>query len=525
MENLGLLIGVGAGALVFGAIAMNVFRNLLDEKRRYNASREAERIVAKAEREAVKIERDANRRAEQLEDKIRKSTERDIERKMQSLDRTESQYKDKEKALDRKLKQKEQEYQDKLRKVRAREEKLDLAEKKSEEQEQKLQSLLSDYRAKLESVSNYSAEEAKKEILEIVKRESEIDAAKLALKIEEEAKSNAERNAKKIISQAISRYSGEYVVERSTSVVELPSEDVKGKIIGKEGRNIRALEMSCGVDVIIDESPDAVLISGFDPVRRELAKRTLEKLIEDGRIHPSRIEEVLNKEKKSLFKSIQADGEKACHELDITGVNPEILKLIGSLKYRTSYTQNNYTHSIEVGFIAGMIADQLGLDVKAARRADLLHDIGKALDHSVAGSHAVIGADFAKRYGESELVVHAIRAHHEDEKPSHPLAWVVQAADALSSARPGARKQTNETFVNRVEELESVANSFDGVIRSFALQAGREIRVFVEGSKINDQQSVVLSRDIARKIEKEMTYPGQIKVAVIREIRAVDHAR
>ncbi|MCB0349124.1 MAG: ribonuclease Y, partial [Bdellovibrionales bacterium] len=291
------------------------------------------------------------------------------------------------------------------------------------------------------------------------------------------------------------------------------------------GRNIRALEMACGVDLIVDETPEAVVISGFDPVRRELARRTLEKLIEDGRIHPSRIEEVLHKEKKDLFKSIQVDGEKACFDLGVADVNPEILKLIGSLKYRTSYTQNNYTHSIEVGFIAGMMAAELGADVKAARRAGLMHDLGKALDHSVAGSHAVIGADFAKRYGENELVCHAIRAHHEDEKPNHVIAHLAQASDALSSARPGARRQQMESYVNRLEELESVANSFDGVIRSFALQAGREIRVIVEGSKVNDTSAVILSRDIARKIEKEMTYPGQIKVTVIREIRAVDHAR
>jgi ribonuclease Y len=279
------------------------------------------------------------------------------------------------------------------------------------------------------------------------------------------------------------------------------------------------------MDLIIDDTPEAVIISGFDPVRREIARQTLETLMGDGRIHPARIEEVVDKAKSTLMKSIKEDGDKAMFDLGIHGVNAEIVKLIGSLKYRTSYTQNNYSHSIEVGFLCGMMAAELGLNTKVARRAGALHDIGKALDHSIEGGHAVIGADFAKKYGEPADVVHAIKAHHDDEKPNSVLAELVKAADALSGARPGARREMMETYVSRLEELETIGNSFDGVIRTFAIQAGREIRVLVESEKVTDEQSIMLSRDIARKIEKELTYPGQIKVTVIRETRAVELAR
>jgi ribonuclease Y len=347
----------------------------------------------------------------------------------------------------------------------------------------------------------------------------------MVITVEEEAKAQAEQKAKRIIGMAISRFAGEYSAEKTISVIPLKDAELKGKIIGKEGRNIRAIEGLCGVDLILDETPEAVVISGFDPVRREVARRSLETLMVDGRIHPGRIEEVIDKTKKELFKSIKADGEKACMDLGLTGINAEIHKTLGSLKYRTSYAQNNYGHSIEVGMLAGLMAAEMGADVKAARRAGLFHDLGKAMDHSIEGSHAVIGADFAKRYGEPEMVCHAIRSHHEDEKPRTLLAYIVQAADALSSARPGARKSMMENYIQRLEDLESIANSFEGVERTFAIQAGREIRVIVDSSRVTDEQSVMLSRDIARKIEKEMKYPGQIKISVVRETRAVEHAR
>jgi ribonuclease Y len=300
---------------------------------------------------------------------------------------------------------------------------------------------------------------------------------------------------------------------------------MKGKIIGREGRNIRALEAACGVDLIVDETPEAVVISGFDPVRREVARRALEKLMEDGRVHPARIEEVIDKQKKELFKAMKEDGDKACYELGLHGVHPELIKTLGSLKYRQTLAQNIYAHSMEVAFFAGMMATEIGVDIKKARRAGLLHDIGKGLDHSVEGSHAVIGAEYAKKHGESAEICHAIRAHHDDEKPQSALAFLVQAANALSNARPGARRQSMDSYVRRLEDMESIGNSFDGVVRTFAIQAGKELRVLVESSRVTDEQASMLSYDIARKIERELSYPGQVKVNVVRETRVVEHAR
>ncbi len=324
---------------------------------------------------------------------------------------------------------------------------------------------------------------------------------------------------------AIQRYAGEYVAERTVSVVPLPSDEMKGRIIGREGRNIRALEAATGIDLIIDDTPEAVILSGFNPLRREVARLALEKLLADGRIHPGRIEEVVAKSEEEVEKSIKEAGEQAAFDLGVHGIHPEVLKLIGRLKYRTSYTQNVYLHSLEVAFLCGIMAAELGINVKQAKRAGLLHDLGKAVDHEVEGSHAVIGAELARKYGESPKIVHAIMAHHEDEKPNSVLAILVQAADALSGARPGARREMMETYVKRLEDLERIATSFGGVTNSFAIQAGREIRVMVASDQVTDETAVVMARDIAKKIEAEMTYPGQIKVNVIRETRAVEFAR
>jgi len=324
---------------------------------------------------------------------------------------------------------------------------------------------------------------------------------------------------------AIQRYAGEYVAERTVSVVALPSDEMKGRIIGREGRNIRALEAATGIDLIIDDTPEAVILSGFNPVRREVAKIALEKLIADGRIHPGRIEEVVAKAEAEVEQAIKEAGDQAAFDLGVHGIHPEILKLIGRLRYRTSYSQNVYMHSLEVAFLCGIMAAELGVNVKQAKRAGLLHDLGKAVDHEVEGSHAVIGAEIARKYGETPKIVHAIMAHHEDEKPNSILAVLVQAADALSGARPGARREMMETYVKRLEDLERIATSFNGVTNSFAIQAGREIRVMVSSELVNDDQAVVLAKDVAKKIEAEMTYPGQIKVHVIRETRAVEYAR
>lgn len=351
------------------------------------------------------------------------------------------------------------------------------------------------------------------------------ESAKQIKLIEEETRDEADKKAKKIIATAIQRYAGDYVSEATVSVVHLPTDEMKGRIIGREGRNIRALEAATGMDLIIDDTPEAVIISGFNPIRREVARISIEKLIADGRIHPARIEEIVAKTTEELDLAIKEAGERATFELGIHGLHHEVIKFLGRLKYRTSYSQNQLQHSIEVGFLAGAMAAELGMNPRHAKRAGLLHDIGKAIDHEVEGSHAMIGADLLKKYGESPKIIHAVRSHHEEEKPETVLAILVQAADALSGARPGARREMLETYVKRLEELERISRSFQGVEKAFAIQAGREIRVIVENSRVSDDDAVLLSKDIATKIEKELTYPGQIKVTVIRETRAVEYAK
>ncbi len=359
----------------------------------------------------------------------------------------------------------------------------------------------------------------------MMESEARHDGAKRIKQIEDEARETADKKAKEILALAVQRYAGDYVAEKAVSVVPLPSDEMKGRIIGREGRNIRAIEAATGIDLIIDDTPEAVIISGFNPVRREVARISLERLIADGRIHPARIEEVVNKAILDVDTSIREAGEQATFDVGVHGIHPELIKLVGRLKYRTSYGQNVLQHSIEVAFLCGIMAAELGMNIKQAKRAGLLHDIGKAVDHEIEGSHAVTGADLARKYGEVPKVVHALAAHHEDEKPSTILAVLVQAADALSGARPGARREMLETYVKRLEDLERIGTSFKGVTSCFAIQAGREIRVMVQSDKVSDVDSHVLAKDIARKIEDEMTYPGQIKINVIRETRAVEYAK
>jgi ribonuclease Y len=355
--------------------------------------------------------------------------------------------------------------------------------------------------------------------------EARHEAAKRIKQIEDEARAEAEKKAVEIIAQAVQRYAGDYATERTVSVVNLPGEEMKGRIIGREGRNIRAIEAVTGVDLIIDDTPEAVIISSFDPVRREVARQTLTRLIADGRIHPARIEEVVERVQTEIEQGIKEAGEKAIFDLDLHGMHPELIRLVGKLKYRTSYTQNIYEHSIEVAFICGMMAAELNLPLKPARRAGLLHDIGKAVDHEVEGSHAAIGADLARRYGETPEIVHAIEAHHGEVECTQVLDVLVQAADALSGARPGARKEMLDAYIKRLEALEAIGNAFNGVENTYAIQAGREVRVMVKNEQVNDEEAVMLSQDIARRIERELTYPGQIKVTVIRETRAVGYAK
>jgi ribonuclease Y len=377
----------------------------------------------------------------------------------------------------------------------------------------------------LERIAGISAEEAKQILVNSMEMEAKHDAAKMIRRIENEARSEADRKSQEILALAVKRYSGDYAAEKIVSVVNLPNEEMKGRIIGREGRNIRAIEAATGIDLIIDDTPEAVILSGFNPVRRQVAKVSLERLIDDGRIHPARIEEVVSKANKEIEASIKEAGEQATFDVGVHGISHELVKLIGRLKYRSSYAQNVLQHSMEVSFLCGVMAAELGLNVKQAKRAGLLHDIGKAVDHEVEGPHAVIGADLARRHGEATQVIHAIAAHHEDVQPESVLAVLVQAADTLSGARPGARQEMLESYVKRLEKLEEIATSFYGVNKSFAIQAGREIRIMVEGKIIDDDQAYMLCNDIAKKIEKELTYPGQIKVTVIRETRAVGYAK
>ncbi len=487
--------------------------------------KQAEELAAKvlddARREADTITKEAELTAKDVALEAKEAAENDLKEKKKELVGQERRIQQKEENLDKKaalFDQKEMEF---LKKEQANSQREQALAKKEEEFDRSI----AEQRARLEQISGMTAEEAKNSLMEAMESEARHDAAKRIKAIEDETRETADKKSKEIIASAIQRYAGEYVSEKCVSVVPLPSDEMKGRIIGREGRNIRALEAATGIDLIIDDTPEAVILSGFNPVRREVARLSLEKLLADGRIHPGRIEEVVSKSEEEVEKAIKEAGEQAAFDLGVHGINPEILKLIGRLKYRTSYTQNVYQHSLEVAFLCGIMAAELGINVKQAKRAGLLHDLGKAVDHEVEGSHAVIGADLARKYGESPKIVHAIAAHHEDEKPTTILAVLVQAADALSGARPGARREMMETYVKRLEDLERIATSFQGVQTSFAIQAGREIRVMVSSEQVSDEQSVLLARDIAKKIESEMTYPGMIKVNVIRETRATEYAR
>lgn len=380
-------------------------------------------------------------------------------------------------------------------------------------------------RVQLEQVAGMSREEAKKNLIEEMIEETRHESAKRIRAVEDQAKEEADQRAKKIITLAIERLAGDFVTERTVSAVPLPSDDMKGRIIGREGRNIRALEAATGIDLIVDDTPESVIISGHNPIRREIARMSLEKLIADGRIHPGRIEEVVRKSEQDLDENIREAGQKAILDVGVHGIHPELVKLLGRLKFRYSYAQNVLLHSIEASFICGVMAAEMGLNEKQAKRAALLHDIGKAVDHEVEGSHAIIGAELARKYGESPKIVNAIAAHHEEVKAETILAPLVDAADAISGARPGARREMLETYVRRLDELERITNSFKGVEKSYAVQAGREIRIMVQSNIVSDEQASLMTREIARKIESEMTYPGQIKVTVIREVRNVDYAR
>jgi ribonuclease Y len=440
--------------------------------------------------------------------------------------------KNKEAQLDRRLKEVDDQFKLKLEEnerfiaqLKDREEKIAISENRVKDLERKSETHIGELKQKLESVAAMTAEDARRQLISALEDEAKVEASKKIALIEEETQKEADKRARRIISTALSRFASEYTSERTVSVLALPSDEMKGKIIGREGRNIRTLEAMCGVDLIVDDTPEAVVISGFDPVRRELAKRTIEKLMEDGRVHPARIEEVVEKQKAEITKSIKEEGDRVVVELGIPNMHPELIKLLGGLKYRSTHVQNVLNHSLEVAYISGLLAGEMGMNVKQARRAGILHEIGRAIEHTAEGSYAIVGGEWAKKYGESEEICHAIRAHQDDEKPTTALAWIVHAANILSASRPGARRPHMDSYIHRLEDLESISNSFDGVLKTFALQAGREVRVMVESSKVTDDQSVMLARDIARKIEREMPQSGQVKVTVVRESRSVEHAR
>jgi ribonuclease Y len=397
--------------------------------------------------------------------------------------------------------------------------------KRAKEKEKEAEGLVQKQLRKLEEIAGLSSVEAKEVLLKKVEDETRIECARIIRQVEEEAHAECDKRSKEIIATAVGRYAADFIAERTVSVVNLPNEEMKGRIIGREGRNIRAIEAATGIDLIIDDTPEAVILSGYNSIRREVARISLERLINDGRIHPARIEEVVKKVAQEMEEAIVEYGQQASFDVGVHGINPELIKLLGKLKYRTSFAQNVYQHSIEVAFLAGIMASELGLNPKKAKRAGLLHDLGKALDHEVEGAHAIIGADIARRYGESPLIVNAIAAHHGDEEPRSTIAVLVQAADTLSAARPGARREMLENYVKRLEDLERIADSFKEVSKSFAIQAGREIRIIVENSNIADDGLALLARDIRKKIEKDLSYPGQIKIVVIREARAVEYAR
>ncbi len=523
MEPLMLILVVLAFvvALVIGLVAGYFINRSATSKKSADAESQSQKIVEDAKNKAQSLVKDAELQVKERTLQLQEQTEKELKEGRKELDNFEKRLAVKEDNLDRKasvLDEKEVE-------VTARERIVVVRDAALGQQEKKYEAMVQEWQSKLERVAAMSQEEAKQHLIHSMESEAKHEAARMIREITEAAKKTADNDAKKIISLAIQRYAGEYVAERTVSVVNLPNDDMKGRIIGREGRNIRALEAATGVDFIVDDTPETVVLSCHNPVRREVARISLERLISDGRIHPGRIEEIVVKVTAEVDQDMQQAGEQATFDMGVHGIHPDLVKLIGRLKFRTSYAQNILQHAIEVGFIAGVMAAELGQNVKIAKRAGLLHDIGKAVDHEVEGSHAIIGMDLARKYGEAPEIVHAIGAHHEEVKQASVLDAIVQAADALSGARPGARREMLETYVKRLEDLERIAKDFDGVESCFAIQAGREIRIIVQADRVDDDRTVLLSKDIARKIEADLSYPGQIRVTCIREHRAVEFAK
>ena len=500
-------------AVIFTALGMYL-RKKIAESKMESAENEAKRIIELASKEAENKKKEEIFKAKEEIINARKDLDQEIRERRGEVQ-----------SQERRLIQKEENLERKQDVVERREKDL---EKRYEELNQKKQEVLEVFNrqmSELQRISGLTREEAKAQLLNELEKQLTSEKAVLLKEMQSKLKEEAEKSAKEVIGYAIQKCAADHTSETTVSIVSLPNDDMKGRIIGREGRNIKALETLTGIDLIIDDTPEAVVISGFDPLRREVAKIALEKLIDDGRIHPAKIEEMVEKAKEEVANTIKEEGERAVLETGVVGLHPDLVKLIGKLKYRTSYGQNVLNHSIEVSNLARIMAEELGLDAKLTRRAGLLHDIGKALDHDMEGTHVELGVEILKKYKENELVINAVQAHHGDVEPKTIEAVLVQAADAISASRPGARRETLEAYIKRLQELESIADSFEGVEKSFAIQAGREIRIIVKPEKISDDEMTIMARDIAKRIESEMEYPGQIKVNVVRETRVIDYAK
>lgn len=499
------LVGIGIGYIV---------RKKIAESKISTAEAAAKRIVDEATQEANSLKREKELEAKEEAHRLRNELDKESKERRSELQRMERRLLQKEESLDRKISN-----------VERKEEELRKKEEENRKTEENLQQLHREQLSELEKISGMTSEEAKEVLMQRVREDIDHELTVMVKDMENQAKEEGDKKAREIVTLAIQRCAADHVSESTVSVVNLPNDEMKGRIIGREGRNIRALETLTGIDLIIDDTPEAVIISGFDPIRREVARLALEKLVSDGRIHPARIEEIVEKTRKEIEAQIKDEGERSAFETKVHGLHPELITLLGKLRYRTSYGQNVLQHSIEVSHLAGIMAAELGLDITLSKRAGLLHDIGKAIDHETEGSHVQIGGDLAKKFKESPAVVNAIAAHHGDIDFNTLEAVLIQSADAISAVRPGARRETLEAYIKRLEKLENIADSFDGVEKAYAIHAGREIRIMVKPDRIDDYSSIKVARDIVQKVENELEYPGQIKVTVIRETRAVDYAK
>ena len=500
--------------MVIGILVGYILRKSIGEKTVGNAEQKAKNIVLDAENKADAMMKELVIDAKEEAHNLKKAADEEIRERRSEIQKSERRLVQKEESLDKKIETAER-----------REDQINNREKNLQNKENELNKEIQKQISQLEKISGYTRDEAKQLLLDNVEKEIKTETAVLIKEIESQAKEEGDKRAREVITNAIQRCAADHVAETTVSVVALPNDEMKGRIIGREGRNIRAIETATGIDLIIDDTPEAVILSGFDPIKREVARIALEKLIVDGRIHPARIEEMVEKAQKEVSQSIKEAGEQATFDTEVHNLHPELIKLLGRLKYRTSYGQNVLKHSIEVSHLAGLMASELGLDPKLAKRAGLLHDIGKSVDHEIEGTHVDIGMDLLKKYKESQTIIDTMASHHGDYEVKNLEAVLIAAADALSAARPGARRETLETYIKRLQKLEEIANTTKGVDTSYAIQAGREIRIVAKPDEINDKDMVLLARDISKKIESELEYPGQIKVSVLRETRAVDYAK